>query len=419
MAINDLVLQGYVTSFAERRGLSHLPEDELFEAFATSTVLRKIHQWDVTDLVESVLVGGGGDGGIDAIAILVNGRPVRTEEDVDFFTEKLRRLDVEFVFFQAKASPRFQAKEIGNFLFGVEQFFSEALNSDSKITFNEEVQERIALVSYIYKQSINMQENPKCFVYYVASGKWTGAKDLVGRLDAGRIQLKKLNIFSFVHSSAMDADNLKSTFRDLERSVVRNVELSRTAVFPRIDGVEDAYIGLMPGDEFIRLVSTDDGELNRELFFDNVRDFQGHNPVNTDIGNTLSDDQLRHNFPLLNNGITITARSIGRRGDTFKISDFQIVNGCQTTHMLFQNKMRIGADIFVPVKLVATTDTQIVNEVIKATNRQTAVLPEALESLTPFHRELEDFYNLQERNLDQPDRFYYERRSKQFLAGQY
>ena len=415
MAINDLVLEGYVTNFAESRGLSHLPEDDLFEAFATSSILRKLHQWDVTDLVESVLVGGGGDGGIDAIAILVNGRPVRTEEDVDFFAEKLRRLDVDFVFLQAKSSPHFQAKEIGNFLFGVEQFFLEALHSGSGIEFNDEVQERIALVSYIYKQSIKMQDNPRCFAYYVAAGKWTAAKDLVGRMDAGRVQLENLNIFSSVHSGATDAEKLKSVFRDLERSVVRDVELSRTAVFPRIDGVEDAYIGLLPGDEFIGLITTDDGELNRELFFDNVRDFQGHNSVNTDIGNTLNDDQLRHNFPLLNNGITITARSINRRGDTFTISDFQIVNGCQTTHMLFQNKARIGPDIFVPVKLVATTDSQVVNEVIKATNRQTAVLPEALESLTPFHKELEDFYNLREREVSQSDRIYYERRSKQFL----
>ena len=255
MAINDLVLEGYVTSFAESRGLSHLPEDELFEAFAASSILRKLHQWEVTDLVESVLVGGGGDGGIDAIAILVNGRPVRTEEDVDFFQKNLRRLDVEFVFLQAKSSPRFQAKEIGNFLFGVEQFFLEALQSGSGIDFKDEVQERIALVSYIYKQSIKMQENPRCFAYYVATGKWTEARDLVGRMDAGRVQLENLNIFSSVYSGAIDADRLKSVFRDLERSVVRDVELSRTAVFPRIDGVEDAYIGLLPGDEFLGLVS--------------------------------------------------------------------------------------------------------------------------------------------------------------------
>ena len=90
------------------------------------------------------------------------------------------------------------------------------------------------------------------------------------------------------------------------------------------------------------------------------------------------------------------------------------MNGCQTTHVIFQNKLNIGADIFVPVKLVATRDRQVITEVIKATNRQTAVLPEALESLTPFHKELEDFYTIQESSRNLYDRIYYERRSKQY-----
>ena len=196
--------------------------------------------------------------------------------------------------------------------------------------------------------------------------------------------------------------------------MVKHVEFSKAAVFPRIDGVDDAYIGLLPGDEFIKMVSTGDGELNGELFYDNVRDFQGNNPVNSEINHTLVDGQLRHNFPLLNNGITIVAREMSRKGDTFTISDFQIVNGCQTTHMLFQNKESIGSDTFVPVKLVATRDRQVITEVIKATNRQTAVLPEALESLTPFHKELEDFYAIRELTRDPADRIYYERRSKQY-----
>ena len=117
---------------------------------------------------------------------------------------------------------------------------------------------------------------------------------------------------------------------------------------------------------------------------------------------------------MFNNGITIIARSIKRTGDTFQIHDFQIVNGCQTTHILFQNKQVIGADTFIPVKLVSTDDSQVVNEVIKATNRQTAVLPEALESLSTFHRELEDLYSSQESNQPFSQRIYYERRSKQY-----
>jgi cold shock CspA family protein len=68
----------------------------------------------------------------------------------------------------------------------------------------------------------------------------------------------------------------------------------------------------------------------------------------------------------------------------------------------------------VPVKLVVTDDSDVITEVIKATNRQTAVLPEALASLTPFHKELEDFYAAQEAPRPKDNRIFYERRSKQY-----
>lgn len=55
---------------------------------------------------------------------------------------------------------------------------------------------------------------------------------------------------------------------------------------------------------------------------------------------------------------------------------------------------------YIPVKLVVTDDSEVINEVIKATNRQTAVLPESLESLSPFHRELEDFYNVRQADVE-------------------
>ena len=412
--MNDLVLEGFVKNFSESRGLSHLDPDDLFEAFVASAILRKYHQADITDFEDAVLVGGSNDGGLDAVGIIVNGRPARTKEDIDFFFENLRRLDAEFVFIQAKTSSGFNAADIGSFIFGIEQFFSAVLKSEPQITFNSEVQQLIDLTRDVYDQSIRMQENPKCFLYYATAGKWTGAADPSGRLSYGETQLRQLNIFSDVKAIPVDAESLKATYRELERGVVKDVEFTRTAVFPPIDGVDDAYIGLLSGNEFVKLVSTDDGELNRELFFDNVRDFQGHNPVNSEINHTLADEQLRYNFPLLNNGVTIVARELSRKSDIFTISDFQIVNGCQTTHILFQNRSQLDAATFIPVKLVATRDRQVIVDVIKATNRQTAVLPEALESLTPFHKELEDFYALRESTRDLSDRIYYERRSKQY-----
>ena len=189
-----------------------------------------------------------------------------------------------------------------------------------------------------------MQDNPKCYLYYVTSGAWGGDPDQTGRLMSAEERLRQLNVFSGVRAVPVDAELLKTIYRELERGVVRTVELNRTAVFPRIDGVDDAYVGLLPGDEFLKLVSTTDGELNRELFYDNVRDFQGNNPVNNEINHTLADEARRRNFPLLNNGVTIVARSITRRGDSFTISDFQIVNGCQTYGFI---KRDVGGDVFV------------------------------------------------------------------------
>lgn len=410
----DIVLDGFVQNFADNRGLSGLDVSEVFEAFVAYSLFRKYHYADVAD-IENYVVGGSGDGGLDAVGIFVNGRPVHAEEDVAAFEEALGRLDVEFVFMQAKTSSQFSAKEIGAFVFGVEQFFVTVTRGESQIEFNDTIHPYIDLAQRIfYGHAHRMQHNPQCFLYFATKGKWSDQRDPAGRLAYGRSQLEKLDLFSRVHVRPVDADLLKDVYREFQRSVVKQIEVSKTTVFPKINGVDEAYIGLLPGNAFIELVSTNDGELNRELFYDNVRDFQGHNPVNSEIEHTLTTTQKRHTFPLLNNGVTIVAQDLKRTGDTFTLSNFQIVNGCQTTHILFQNRDRIDTATFVPVKLVVTRDRQVITEVIKATNRQTSVQPEALESLTPFHKELEDFYNQQESDRAHSERIYYERRSKQY-----
>ena len=60
---------------------------------------------------------------------------------------------------------------------------------------------------------------------------------------------------------------------------------------------------------------------------------------------------------LLNNGVTIVADSISKTGDTFTIEDYQIVNGCQTSHVLcnFNNAGGPTGPIQIPVKLIVST----------------------------------------------------------------
>lgn len=410
--MNDPVLEGFIEDFANDRGLKCGEEDlpRTFEAFSAYCILRKYHQLETNDIEHEVLVSGKGDGGLDAISILVNGCPVKSIEDIDYFLDKRGHAEVDFVFVQSKLSSNFDSADIGQFLYGVQQFFS----ANPGIVFNSEVTDLKATSDYIFRHVIRMRSLPTCFLYYATTGKWRDAPEPTNRLAHGCDQLKELNLFDDVFTQPIDGDLLKSTYRELKHHIEKEIEFPNSAIFPDIQDVQQAYIGLLSGDQFVKLISRDDGELNRELFYSNIRDFQGDNAVNEEIHQTLLSADRRNNFPLLNNGITIVARSIVRTGNHFLISGCQIVNGCQTTHVLYLNRDRVDERTFIPVKLVATDSSQAIAEIIKANNRQTAVLPEAWASLTAFHKELEDFYG-HNALRDKGERIYYERRSKQYM----
>jgi hypothetical protein len=92
------------------------------------------------------------------------------------------------------------------------------------------------------------------------------------------------------------------------------------------------------------------------------------------------------------------------------LRDYQIVNGCQTSHVLYSEREKINDQLFVPVKLVFTGDEEIAQDVTKSTNRQTPIEESDLLALTKFQRDLESYYS----GFDGEKKLYYERRSKQY-----
>ena len=99
------------------------------------------------------------------------------------------------------------------------------------------------------------------------------------------------------------------------------------------------------------------------------------------------------------------------RGDQFQIEDFQIVNGCQTTNVLFDQKDDAGKDIFVPLRVISTQDENVVKSIIRGTNRQTKVEEDQFFALTDFAEQLEDYFE----TIPEINRVYYERRSGQYI----
>jgi hypothetical protein len=119
----DLITTSLLTEFSKEYSIESLPEDQRFEIFAAYICVRRHYSetFDPGDIV----CGHGGDLGIDAIAIIVNGVLIT---DVDTLEELINSgadyLDVMFVFVQAERSPSFDASKLGNFAYGAEEFFN-------------------------------------------------------------------------------------------------------------------------------------------------------------------------------------------------------------------------------------------------------------------------------------------------------
>ncbi|NBR35403.1 MAG: hypothetical protein EBT90_12215 [Rhodobacteraceae bacterium] len=149
--------------------------------------------------------------------------------------------------------------------------------------------------------------------------------------------------------------------------------------------------------------------LDRRVFFDNVRDFDPNSDINKKINEDV-DKGDKNSFVFKNNGITVVAKSISRTGDAFTIEEFQIVNGCQTSSVLFGLADQLD-DVFVPFRLIGTSEPEFVSDVIVGTNSQNPVKLEQIWALRPFMKDLEEYFTAGQKPLQ----LFLERRENQYL----
>lgn len=404
----DLVTQSLMDTFYVEESLPpKIPKDELFEHFVNFCVISNEYGEEFD--VDEVHTGGGDDLGIDGLAIIVNGALVNDEQEINDLSNINKYLEVEFVFCQAKSGGNFSGAEISSFFFGVKDLFS----SKPALPRNARISEKEALVRFVYsKSALFKRGNPSIKMYYATTGKWLEDGNLLARVGNEKEGLIEMDIFDRVEFHPLDARTLQRFHSNAKNRFSRSIEFLSKVTLPGLPGVQESYLGFLPFDQFIKLITDDSGNILRGIFYDNVRDFQGDNPVNIEIGETLKSDEQQL-FVLLNNGITIVADALTRTGDNFTLEDFQIVNGCQTSHVIFNNKDLITKPMQVPVKLIISKDGQIKHRIIKATNRQTQVKSEELTALTDFQKSLEDYYDAMTGDC----KLYYERRSQQFRAS--
>lgn len=402
----DRIIQSYMDSFIKSQEILEKDESKQFELFSAYCV---VEQWYTeTYNLQDIIIGEGGDCGIDSIAIIVNGNMVTSKEEIDDIIEVNKSLsDINFIFVQAKTSASFDYGEMGTFGAGVKDLFSE----DPQMIRNEDIVEKNEIIEYIFSKAPMIKKNPSCYLYYVTTGKWVDDQNCVGRMKIATSDLNALNIFSEIKYIPIDGNQLQKLYRKTIDVVETEICFDNHIFLPDIPKVRQSFLGYLDFNEFLKLIVDENGEIRRSVFYDNVRDFQGDNAVNQEMSDTIATTADR--FILYNNGVTIICKKLSNIRNKYTLTDYQIVNGCQTSHVLFNNKDEINGNLQIPIKLIETENDEIVNKIIKATNRQTEVTDAQLIALNEFHRKLEAFYN----TFSGVQRLYYERRSKQYSYG--
>lgn len=404
------IVKAHLDSFVKSFGLEAEHESTQFEKFVTHSVISA--RFPATYELDDVTTGEGEDG-IDGIAIIVDEEVVVSLEDAHAaFSSNKRNHDVDIVFVQAKRSESF---DLGDFL-----KFKEAIlrfSTQTPYVIGDDTLKACREIFDVVVDEVPKIRNgkPSLTARYVTTGVYRQPAALETALNDFKLQLEDLGLFAELDLRFIDRNELTELWVGTYSGIDASLELFSSAALPNIADIDEAYLAVVRAADFVEnLLLSSDGNLRTQVFEENVRSFLGlENPVNQSISATLASGSGASRFPVLNNGITIVSPDVKLQGNTLHLRNFQIVNGCQTSNVLFENRDRL-ADIMVNVKVVETQSEDVFSELVRATNSQSKVEDTQFLSLRPMIKRVEQYFNTFE---GADSRLYFERRDRQY-AGQ-
>ena len=376
-------------------------QSEFFELFCAEQVLK---DYDLsTPEIESGIIGGSGDGGIDGFYLFVDQE--LAQDDFDVASIK-KGAQLELILIQAKLEKGFKETPIERFITFSECVFNLEKNvSDFEGIFNRDLINSMVLFRAVYGASLTKKIKLKVTFFYCSKGvrieqSVQGKKELL--LEAASKHFSDAAFgFYFFGSSELLAEYR----REPERTFSLKLAENPVSVANQIG----CFVGLVKLADFFSFIVNDRGTLRRDIFEANVRDYQGRNEVNKQIKETLTDCH-GEDFWWLNNGITIVATEATQSSKALSIDDPQIVNGLQTSREIFEyyqglseeKKEDVNDSRSVLVRVIVPINESSRDNIIRSTNSQTAIQIASLRSTDKIHRDIEDYFK--------PHGLFYDRR---------
>lgn len=362
----------------------NLSKGTAFELYAIEQILKDADLSD--EEIESGVVGGPDDGGIDGFYFFVNRTLIQDETDLPD-----PALTAQLFIIQAKYEPGFGETSVEKMHSFARDLLDFSKPVDRLTYLNSRAKDAIARFREKYDAILGSRHT------FTVSFRYGTKSDAAPN---AKVQKRIENLTAFVKTQVSAAEvefecwgcvKLLAAARTPTKRTL-SIEISR-----HFTTDEGAVVCLVRLKSFAAFLTDDHGDIRRSILEPNVRDYQGKaNPVNKDIRKTLKNGETKE-FWWLNNGITVLGAQCSISGNKLVIDTPEIVNGLQTSQEIFsffkENPSKPD-DRTVLVRVVVPPDEQTRFKIIKATNFQTPVNSVSLRATDAIHFDIEERFKL-------------------------
>ncbi len=377
---------------------------DLFEMFSNYVIISNELGEDI-DEFNSISTGKAK--GIDGIGIIINDKLVKDLSDLESFNKNIKINSLKYCFIQSTTKKSFSEEKFQAYVDSIVDFLLNKL----EISPFSDIHKKL-FSDYIN----NIQSTPIISIYFTSAKTKHNLKEEFLESQKRKVMSREdlENRFNLDNIYFLQKDELKKLFEKIETFHKVEIEVEEYFQLNEKEKIPISVITSIKFKEFKKLILTTNNNLRDSLFVENPRSFLRETNVNKDIRKTLEDSNLRNYFIFFNNGLTILCNKIEKhpvKRNTFVLYYPRIINGCQTTHVLYEfykENVDKADGVEIMLKVIATDDSKLKTDIIYSTNNQNPISKDLL-SLNEFHKDLEEYFIGQESlNL------HYER-----LRGQY
>src|SRR5258708_7927870 len=189
MSQNDQILLDQLLLDRKKEIAQDISEQDYFDLFCSEEILK---DYDLTyDELNDGIVDEGGDGGIDAIYVFLNGELV--QDDTEFNINQ-RNIDIHLVIIQAKTAKGFSEEAVHKLTASCRDLFDLSKELDGlKAVYNEQLLNIVGRFRNTFKSLIS--KSPKLFISYFYATKGIEVHPNTDRKVEG-LKAAALNLFS-------------------------------------------------------------------------------------------------------------------------------------------------------------------------------------------------------------------------------